>query len=150
MNVTKENNSQTKVILKRTYPVLKRPMISLNDYDYLTDSDMDLNIANKSLYSLNQSDTSPEKAIMLKIEKQLIILLRIVKNKFKSIEEDKMKASLHDEIIIEWKEAARRLEIIFFIASFIIIVLTPFLMFGKFFFRDIAIGNTEEKCACFH
>ena len=66
-------------------PALKRPIISLKEYDHLLDSDLELNLLKKTpTYCTN----------MHKLEKQMTSLLKLLKNR----EEEKQKASSLKEV----------------------------------------------------
>jgi hypothetical protein len=81
-------------------------------------------------------------------EKQILVLLKLIKINFNKIENDKLKTALKQEIIIEWKEAAKRLEFIFFIISLITILSAPFLLFGRFYFLDFLNTNLNDTLTC--
>ena len=134
---TETKKTFTRGILdERTYPVLKRPIISLKEYDYLMDSYLDLT-----------SCTESHCTDLLKLEKQIIALLKIIKLNFKKIDDEQVRTKRINEIIIEWKEAARRIENIFFLISLLTIISAPIILFGKFYIRDItAKGNSV--CGC--
>ena len=135
---TETKKTFTRGILdERTYPVLKRPIISLKEYDYLMDSYFDLTSHKANQCTDNQ----------LKLEKQIIALLKIIKLNFKKIDDEQVRTKRISEIIIEWKEAARRIENIFFLISLLTIISAPIILFGKFYIRDItAKGNSV--CGC--
>ena len=71
------------------------------------------------------------------------ILLRL---NFKKIEDDKLRSAFKQQVIIEWKEAARRLEFIFFLLSFTTICTTPIVLFSKFYFLDLGANDNSLKC----
>ena len=135
---TETKKTFTRGILdERTYPVLKRPIISLKEYDYLMDSYFDLTSHKANECTDNQ----------LKLEKQIITLLKIIKLNFKKIDDEQVRSKRISEIIIEWKEAARRIENIFFLISLFTTISAPIILFGKFYIRDItAKGNSV--CGC--
>lgn len=49
--------------------------------------------------------------------------------------------------LIEWKEAARRLDLIFFVMSAITVCSTPILLFGKYAFDDLVYSDSDF-CKC--
>ena len=116
---------------------LSMPIGSLKVYDHLMEAD--LNHVSKKKYCTN----------VHKLEKQIMALFRIIKSNFTKLEEEKMKSNNIEEILFEWKEAARRFEHIFFAISLITIISAPLILFGRFFFREFTIKKDGDfKCGC--
>ena len=83
-------------------------------------------------------------------ENQILKLLRIIKLNLMQSNEDLIKKKHLEKIIIEWKEAARRLELFFFIVALLTILIAPVALFGKFFFYDKNLNKQYffNKCGC--
>ena len=78
-------------------------------------------------------------------------LFKIIKFYFVKFEQDKLEYSDHEIIIIEWKELAICIERMFLVISLFAIILTPILLFGKFFLRDfITYEHLKSPCGCEH
>jgi hypothetical protein len=52
----------------------------------------------------------------------------------------------NNKISVEWKEAARRIDIILFFISSVIIIFTPVYYFGPYLFKDTDLLN--HSCGC--
>jgi hypothetical protein len=117
-----------------------------------------LNKLNKKLDSTeistksNISSTScklGEEATYTKEAKILRKLFKIVKLLVVKFEQDKLRETHQENINIEWKELARRIEFIFLAFSLILIILTPIFLFGKFIQRDfITHEHLKKPCGC--
>ena len=76
-------------------------------------------------------------------------LFKIIKFLSVKTEQDKLRYSYQENINVEWKELARRIERIFLVLSLFAIILTPILLFGKFFLRDfITYEHLKSPCGC--
>jgi hypothetical protein len=76
-------------------------------------------------------------------------LFKILKCLTEKMEQDKLRYSDQEILTVEWKELARRIEYIFLILAFLIVILTPILLFGKFFLRDfITFEHLKAPCGC--
>lgn len=85
---------------------------------------------------LNKNDSMYKVLKLLKLEAKKNVIKR---QRFKYIE----------DILIEWKEVASRLENIFFILSITTIIITPIVLFGKFIMRDFVYGKKiYPSCGC--
>jgi hypothetical protein len=74
-------------------------------------------------------------------------LLKIVKFLCNKMEQDKLRYANQEIVNIEWKELSRRIELIFLFLSFFAVIITPILLFGKFFLRDF-FTKEHLKLAC--
>ncbi len=75
-------------------------------------------------------------------------LTKLIRKNFKKIEDEKKILKNIEEISIEWKELARRLDYLFLVLCGITIVTAPVILFGKFFIRDIS--KNLSSCGCEH
>ena len=77
-------------------------------------------------------------------------IFEIVSESFQLIQKDNYKLKKKKEILIEWKEVARRLDVILFIIATISITTTPILLFAKFYFRNEASQqySKHQSCGC--
>ena len=66
---------------------------------------------------------------------------------FKKIDQEKLRTKHIEEIIIEWKEIARRLEYVFLVLNFLTITIVPFVLFGNYFIQDVT-RQKFGKCGC--
>jgi len=99
----------------------------------------------KSSYSSLATVSSKE----TKEAKILRKLFKIIKFLSVKTEQDKLRYSYQENINVEWKELARRIERIFLVLSLFAIILTPILLFGKFFLRDfITYEHLKSPCGC--
>ena len=124
---------------EKAFSALKKPLYSLKESNYLLDSNLNLNLSKKTNSSSIQ-----------KVENQILKLLRIIKLNLMQSNEDLIKKKHLEKIIIEWKEAARRLELLFFIVALLTILIAPVALFGKFFFYDKNLNKQFffNKCGC--
>jgi hypothetical protein len=74
-------------------------------------------------------------------------ILKILKIYFKKIDEENLRKNHIDEIIIEWKEIARRLEYVFLVLNSLTITIVPLILFGKYVIQDETNQNFN-KCGC--
>jgi hypothetical protein len=79
----------------------------------------------------------------LKISK----ILNILKSSLHLIEKQNKKLKCREKYYYEWREAARRLDLILFYISFIIITFIPIYFFGPYFFRDY-LKDLPSTCGC--
>ena len=77
-------------------------------------------------------------------------LTKLTVKSFKRIEDEKKILKNIEEITIEWKELARRLDYLFLVLSAITIVTVPLILFGKFVVRDISNNLIQSNCGCEH
>jgi len=65
------------------------------------------------------------------------------------LQDEKLFNEKKETILNDWKEAARRLENVFLYVSSLTIILFPFVLFGKFYFKDYNENNFNlNKCGC--
>ena len=149
---------------KNKLPVWIKRLFRLKNDHYLkqrSDSTiLVLNKLNKKLDSTefeistksNISSTScklGEEATYTKEAKILRKLFKMVKLLVVKFEQDKLRETHQENINIEWKELARRIEFIFLAVSLFLIILTPILLFGKFIQRDfITQEHLKKPCGC--
>jgi hypothetical protein len=102
-----------------------------------------------SEYTCVKLKTNDVKQPTTKETKILHRLFKILKCLIEKMEQDKLRYSNQEILIVEWKELARRIEYIFLILSFLIVIITPILLFGKFFLRDfITFDHLKAPCGC--
>ena len=76
-------------------------------------------------------------------------LFKILKYMSVKVEQNTLRDTDQEIVIIEWKELAIKIEHIFLVLSFITVVLTPIVLFGKFFYRDfITHEHLNSHCGC--
>lgn len=120
---------------QKTFPALKR-------FPYSVTKDSDLNA---HLHQRKSSSCAREDKETLKTNK----LIKLFKCSIRKLEEEKIMIKTIQEINIEWKEVARRLEYIFLVFSFVTIIVAPLVLFGKFYVRDFINKKTvNPSCSC--
>jgi len=128
------------------------------------------NIINNNIYSLTYSVESDLNSFYLKKlnnkfklaeeeedqqqqetndQNNLERIFQIVSESFQLIQKDNYKLRKKKEILVEWKEVARRLDFVLFIIAFISITTTPIFLFGKFYFRDESINSSTCGCSSY-
>lgn len=76
-------------------------------------------------------------------------LLREVKCMIENMEEEILTKKRIEEITIEWKEFARRLEFFLFIVGVMTIIVAPLILFNEYAYRDLSVKKGENlKCGC--
>ena len=104
-----------------------------NQHDYFNS----LNYCKKEVV-----DTRP----LAKREIQMQKLLKLIKQNYTKLEEERQKLKNIQEILVEWRELARKLDCVFLVISCIIIIISPIILFGRLFIRDIRRGIGQ--CGC--
>lgn len=74
-------------------------------------------------------------------------LLETTKKYLKSCESKNKKKSTSEIVYDEWRLLAQKIDLILFFLTFIVIFMTPLIMFGKFYLRD-TMSNVSKKCSC--
>ena len=74
-------------------------------------------------------------------------ITKFIRLTIRKLEEEKIKLKNIEEINIEWKELARKLENVFFVITFGAIIIMPVFLFGKFVIRDIK-SEISSQCGC--
>lgn len=97
-------------------------------------------------YSLKDSNSSE---LSSKEQSQLHKILKLIKYAFKKNEIEKKRQKEHEDMTIEWKEVARRLEYVFLLVAFITITITPIALFGKYFVKN-ENNQIVKRCGCEH
>jgi len=101
------------------------------------------NVSSTSTCKLGEEATHTKEA---KILRKLFKMIKLLVVKF---EKDKLRETHQENINIEWKELARRIEFIFLAVSLFLIILTPIFLFGKFIQRDfITHEHLKKPCGC--
>lgn len=75
-------------------------------------------------------------------------LLKIIKTNSAIFNKDRAKAKHDEQILLEWKETARRLDIILFIVAIVIVEYAPIYLFGKYFRRIDNYHYFNGQCGC--
>lgn len=96
----------------------------------------------QSIFSLKREANETTLKTDLKSQK----LLKLLRKNYRKFDDEKTKLKIQQEIRIEWKELARKLDLIFLFISVIIIVTSPVILFGKFVIRDITAR--DGTCGC--
>ncbi len=139
--IRKLDSSRTFNKNKYEFPVIKSNHIFRSDY----------NIWTESTKSSSTTTTATTKENTTKETLLLHQLFKIIKFYFIKFEQDKLEYSDQEIIIIEWKELAICIERLFLVLSLCAIILTPILLFGKFFLRDfITYEHLKSPCGCEH
>ena len=118
-----------------------RPSITFNS---------DFNICNNTNSDINQMYNKKKTCLYFKrLEKQVKSLYKLLDLSFNKYQEDKLNQENKQSILDEWKDAATRLENFFLYVSSFIIILFPFLLFGRFYFKDYTINTFKtNNCGC--
>jgi len=84
-----------------------------------------------------------------KLERHLIAIYKLLNSNFKKLENEKIQTEQDIQMQNDWLQVTKRVESIFFVVSFLIIVVTPVCLFGKYFLRYFS-NNLEltENCGC--
>lgn len=78
-------------------------------------------------------------------------IFKIIKAAFDQMQKQKQKVNSTEMIMIEWKELARRFDYLMFFLALIVICITPVILFGKFFVRDLVTeSHLKAPCGCDH
>jgi hypothetical protein len=78
-------------------------------------------------------------------------LFKLLKAAFVQMEKQNMKLNTTEMIMIEWKELGRRVDYIMLFLSLFTIIITPILLFGNFFIRDVITeSHLSTPCGCEH
>lgn len=96
----------------------------------------------QSIFSLKREANETTLKTDLKSQK----LLKLLGKNYRKFDDEKTKLKIQQEIRIEWKELARKLDLIFLFISVIIIITSPVILFGKFVIRDITAR--DGPCGC--
>jgi len=83
-----------------------------------------------------------------KLDKHLIAIYRLLKTSLKKVEIENITNENNQECANDWLQIARRLECLFFIVSFITIIITPVYLFGQYFTRDFTKKTLTQNCGC--
>lgn len=141
LNLTQQNSY--KRLNQKTFPILKRFPYDLSNSNYHLENEF--NSRNKLYSPCNNHNSDSKQAT--KTSK----LVKLLKINFKKMDDERIKIKNIQEIIIEWKEIARRLEYVFLVISFLTIFSAPLVLFGKFFIRDFIKKKTlNTSCGCEH
>lgn len=124
---------------------------NINSYKLLN---LDLNLKNnniKNLNTINKEQQSQQQHQKIKQHASSHRIFKLLKFTLIKMEEDKTKLHNIENIQIEWKELARRVEYFFFTITFLVIIMAPILLFGKFFMRDVVTkSHLNAPCGCEH
>jgi hypothetical protein len=155
MKIKLKNNN----FYKKTFPILKRLPYSVSNLTHSQNgSDLNLNLFGLKInQQQNQEKLSSSGATLTQVANSISPYNVLRTNKLmkqlksylkKNDSENKIKKNLL-QVTIEWKEVARRLEILFLILSFSTILIAPIFLFGKFFARDFINKKIiNPNCGC--
>lgn len=123
---------------------LKQPMYNFDGLNHSENGGLSFyNISNNNSLSKKGSSQCNKQ----EKDNQLHKLTKLLKQNFRKLDDERTKIKNIEEIAIEWKEIARRLDRLFLVLSFITIVTAPIILFGKFIIRDI---SPSKNCGCDH
>lgn len=108
-----------------------------------------VNLANQ-LTKINQSTKPNSNVRSLKIvskDDRIKKMLQIVKTCSNLIHIEQQEEKHNQEILLEWKVAARRLDNILFVVSMAIVNLTPLVLFSKYFIQNNS-RSVNSTCGC--
>ena len=77
-------------------------------------------------------------------------LLKSIKRLLKTNEKNEKSHKFKDAIFEEWKEVARRLDLVMFVTTLLIVMTVPLFLFGKFAFRadSLSLVRANSTCNC--
>jgi hypothetical protein len=78
---------------------------------------------------------------------QIEKVTKLLRSNFKKYDEERMKHKYIQEVLLEWRELARRMDYLFLVISLFVIICTPTILFGEFIIRDIK-PLTNRLCTC--
>jgi len=135
-------------------PVWVKKLFRIKQNDFLNKRSVSTMINLNKLYKkLNSTEfqirTTKTTKKEIKETRILRRLFKIVKLFFLKIELEKLRNFEQEIVNVEWKELTIRIEFIFFIVSLFTVIITPILLFGKFFLRDyITLEHLKSSCGC--
>ena len=106
--------------------------------------------------TLNHFDKRPKQPFTLNVaatsldDYNLDKLLRSIKRLLKINEKSEKNHKFRDAIFEEWKEVARRLDLVMFVTTLLIVMAVPLFLFGKFAFRadSLTLVQANSTCNC--
>ncbi len=142
--LTSKNNNNNNGLLSTTSSTCPfRPSFTFNS-DFNICNNNTNNDSNQMLY--NKKKTC---LYFKRLEKQVKSLYKLLDLNFNKYQEEKLNQENKQSILDEWKDAATRLENFFLYISSFIIILFPFVLFGRFYFKDYTINTFKtNNCGC--
>jgi hypothetical protein len=141
-------------ILNFKNKVLPNSLYSLdvnNKYHYRSHNIINQNALLISAYNNNNNNNIPKSDDKQnKKDNQLHKLIKLLKNNFRKYDVEKIKLKNIEELQLEWKELARRLDYVLLIIAFLSIVSAPAVLFNKYFIRVIEPLKDRIFCSCEH
>lgn len=107
------------------------------------DEKNNLKVKDESKRTLNNKQTTNTITAETNIDK----ILKIMKIYIHKLDKTSSKSKQAEKIAIEWKEAARRIDLIFFVLVTTTVTVLPIYLFGKFMTNEYTIVN--RVCSCF-
>jgi hypothetical protein len=84
-------------------------------------------------------------------DEQLERIIKLLKKSSRLLEKNQADEANAKCVYDEWKRVAARLDFLFFVVSFTAIIVTPVVLFGKFFIHGGHLKNTNyTSCGCEH
>ena len=125
------------------------PFYNLKNKPYnQIDSDLNISLYQKSFLQAKNHKT-PDSNFSSKENATLHKIFKFLKMNSQRRDKEKLKLKNVEELIIEWKEVARKLENILFVLTMLTITITPIILFGNLFLRDVTLTNPSSlKCGC--
>jgi hypothetical protein len=125
----------------------------------LSRKDMYATTTLKRSMSINHNNTEPTVgestmikklncSCLFKLERHLIAIYRLLNTNLKKAEIIKNQTEYEKEIWNDWLLVAKRIEFLFFLISFIIVLITPLYLFGHYYFRDLTKNTLNSICGC--
>lgn len=148
-------NYNKEFIQKIKKDALEKPKPNNNIYSLTYSVESDLNsfylkkLNNKFKLAEEEEEEEEQQQQETNDQNNLERIFQIVSESFQLIQKDNYKLKKKKEILVEWKEVARRLDFVLFIIAFISITTTPIFLFGKFYFRDESINSSTCGCSSY-
>lgn len=140
---------------------LKKILFIKNEYNFeldeLDEFDLKLNgnankksfnVSNENKYVVLDTNRILDSIRNKSKESTLKRMVKIIKKSASLFEQDRLQSKNDEKIYIEWREVARRLDIILFIISILVVELTPIYLFGKYFLRMDNFHYFKNQCGC--
>ena len=154
LNVIENDTSDTKFSLVNSHKSKSSKNLNLNLFTSSENASKSTRL--KELHTIRESNSNANlkqttnRALIFKSkDENLRKMCNLLKSCVKLMENDRALLKADDKIFIEWKEVARRLDIVLFCLSVAIVKVTPLYLFGKYFFiyKDF---RSNSVCGCIY
>lgn len=146
----KERSHSTLLNLNKT----RSNMFSINVKENGKDTQLNITQSNEPRKTMDHGDSDHSKPKRKSsncdckhLDEPMYKIVRLIKSSLKKSETEMVKLRKVEELKVEWKEAASRLENIFLVVSLVTIIVTPIVLFGKYFRKDY-INFQTSTCGC--